>query len=48
MAKNKDNRASNRVHMAAEEEFIRYHKALRGQIDNANWHFQTWKRLWKS
>jgi|GEM_PF-1131571 len=29
-----------------EEEFIRCHKALRGQIDNAGWHFQAWKRLW--
>lgn len=47
MSKNKENKDSNRVHMAAEDEFIRCHKALRGQIDNANWHFQTWKRLWK-
>jgi hypothetical protein len=47
MAKNKENKTSNRVHMAAEEEFLSCHKALRGQIDNASWHFQTWKRLWK-
>jgi hypothetical protein len=47
MSKNKENKVTNRVHMAAEEEFISYHKALRGQIDNASWHFQTWKRLWK-
>ena len=47
MAKNKENKASNRVHMAAEEEFLRHHKALRGQIDNASWHFQAWKRLWE-
>jgi len=47
MSKNKENKVANRMHMAAEEEFISYHKALRGQIDNAGWHFQSWKRLWR-
>lgn len=45
--KAKTNRISNKKLTAKEEEFLRYHKALRGQIDNANWHFQTWKCLWK-
>jgi hypothetical protein len=32
---------------AKEEEFIRYHRVLRGEVDNANWHFQAWKALWR-
>jgi hypothetical protein len=31
-----------------EEEFIKLHRALRGELNNANWHFVTWKCLWNS
>ncbi|MEA1958502.1 MAG: hypothetical protein U9N44_02355 [Chloroflexota bacterium] len=33
---------------AKDEEFIKYHRDLRGEIDNANWHFTTWKYLWNA
>ena len=29
-----------------EEEFIRLSHTLRGELNNANWHFVTWKCLW--
>jgi hypothetical protein len=29
-----------------EEEFIKLHRVLRGELNNANWHFVTWKCLW--
>lgn len=29
-----------------EEEFIKLHRTLRGELNNANWHFVTWKCLW--
>ena len=29
-----------------EEEFIKLHRALRGELNTANWHFVTWKCLW--
>lgn len=32
--------------MGKEEEFIKLHRALRGELNNANWHFVTWKCLW--
>ena len=31
-----------------EEEFIRLNHILRGELNNANWHFITWKCLWNS
>jgi hypothetical protein len=31
-----------------EEEFIKLHRVLRGELNNANWHFVTWKCLWNS
>jgi hypothetical protein len=31
-----------------EEEFIRLNHILRGELNNANWHFITWKFLWNS
>ena len=31
-----------------EEEFIRLNHILRGELNNANWHFITWKCLWDS
>ena len=42
-----ESRASNQKLTAKEEEFIRYHRVLRGEVDNANWHFQAWKALWR-
>ena len=29
-----------------EEEFIKLHRTLRGELNNANWHFVTWECLW--
>jgi hypothetical protein len=29
-----------------EEEFIKLHRTLRGELNTANWHFVTWKCLW--
>jgi len=31
-----------------EEEFIRLNHVLRGELNNANWYFVTWKCLWNS
>ncbi len=48
-AKNKggvENKTTSHKLTTKEEEFIRYHRALRGELDNANWHFQAWKALW--
>ena len=41
-----ENEGRNQKLTAKEEEFLRFHKTLRGELDNANWHFTTWKCLW--
>ena len=47
MARGKSEKTTNQRLTAKEEEFIRYHRTLRGEVDNANWHFQAWKMLWR-
>jgi hypothetical protein len=39
-------KAMSRMVTGKEEEFIKLHRALRGELNNANWHFVTWKCLW--
>lgn len=36
---------SNDVSLNAEEAFEKYHQELRGELNNANWHFTIWKYL---
>ena len=36
---------SNNVSTNAEETFAKYHQELRGELNNANWHFTIWKYL---
>lgn len=36
---------SNDVSLNAEETFEKYHQELRGELNNANWHFTIWKYL---
>jgi len=36
---------SNDVSLNAEETFQKYHEELRGELNNANWHFTIWKYL---
>lgn len=36
---------SNDVSTNAEETFVKYHQELRGELNNANWHFTVWKYL---
>jgi hypothetical protein len=36
---------SNDVSLSAEETFKKYHQELRGELNNANWHFTIWKYL---
>ena len=36
---------SNGVSNNAEETFVKYHEELRGELNNANWHFTIWKYL---
>lgn len=36
---------SNDVSTNAGETFIKYHQELRGELNNANWHFTIWKYL---
>ncbi|MFA5374752.1 MAG: hypothetical protein WC455_03225 [Dehalococcoidia bacterium] len=40
------NKNTNIKVMGKEEEFIRLSHILRGELNNANWHFVTWKCLW--
>ena len=42
-----DNEARVQKLTTKEEEFLRFHKALRGELDNANWYFTAWKCMWK-
>ena len=42
-----DNETRGQKLTAKEEEFLRFHKTLRGELDNASWHFTAWKSLWK-
>jgi hypothetical protein len=41
-------KAMNPMVTGKEEEFIKLHRALRGELNNANWHFVTWKCLWSN
>jgi hypothetical protein len=41
------NKTTNQKLTAKEEEFIRLNHMLRGELNNANWHFITWKCLWR-
>lgn len=36
---------SNDISLNAEETFEKYHRELRGELNNANWHFTIWKYL---
>jgi hypothetical protein len=36
---------SDDVSTNAEETFVKYHQELRGELNNANWHFTIWKYL---
>lgn len=47
-ASKENNKMPSQKLSAKDEEFIKYHRELRGEIDNANWHFMIWKYLWSA